>query len=724
MYMAKRLSKLSSELKSELLGVFLVALGTISLMSLFDLNIGTVGQCLLKLQTYMFGVFDYIFPLIIIGIGLHYIIKRKFTYTMKFGGLILLYIIFLVFYHQIKIPINTEILPDSLPVGGGFIGGIILLGLHRLVGVFGTYVVLFSLTICSFVMITESSPFEPIIKYYKPAYHSLRNIRLAKISTASTKVKNISMEDTIPIQIPRQVTINSDHFYNQELVTHKTENLIPIKEELVEEYVEPEIKLLENVNDNIPKNMIQYVLPPISLLRKSSKYVKNTGEINQNVQIIEETLRSFKVNARVINIFTGPSVTRYEVEPAPGVKVNRIVNLSDDLALKLAAQSIRIEAPIPGKAAIGIEVPNKDNLGVQLREVLETCQKNNSKLIVGLGKDIAGKVVTMDLSKMPHLLIAGTTGAGKSVCINTIITSILFRTTPEEIKFILIDPKMVELSNYNGIPHLITPVVTDAKQAAQTLHWAVEEMEYRYMTFAKQGIRDIERYNQSTDKEKLPFIVIIIDELADLMMVAPGEVEDSICRLAQKARAAGIHLVLATQRPSVNVITGLIKANMPSRISFAVSSHIDSRTILDCVGAEKLLGKGDMLYSPIGTPKPVRVQGAFIADSEVQELIDFIKKQGEPQYNDKIIQEISETLKQEEVKFDDELLKDAITLVLETGQASVSILQRKFRIGYSRAARLIDTMEQMKIVGPYAGSKARDVIMNYEQVHNLYFKNK
>ena len=390
----------------------------------------------------------------------------------------------------------------------------------------------------------------------------------------------------------------------------------------------------------------------------------------------------------------------------------------------MATAGVRIEAPIPGKAAIGIEVPAKDTEGVHLREVLESneFQSAKSRLTVGLGKDIAGTPIIADLAKMPHLLVAGSTGSGKSVCINTFIASILFRAHPDEVKFVLIDPKMVELSNYNGIPHLLTPVVTDAKKAAAALRWAVQEMERRYALFAAAGVRDMTRYNESMAEGKLPLIVIIIDELADLMMVSPVDVEDAICRLAQMARAAGLHLVLATQRPSVDVITGIIKANVPSRISFAVSSQVDSRTILDMGGAEKLLGKGDMLYYPVGMHKPKRVQGAFISDDEVEEMLAYIKRQAEPEYNENVTivtEEFTET--QDDGEYRDEMLEEAVNMVMETGQASVSMLPRKFRIGYTRAARLIDTMEEMKIVGPNAGSKARDILMTSDQVNAKYF---
>ncbi|MBR6268021.1 MAG: DNA translocase FtsK [Selenomonadaceae bacterium] len=474
-----------------------------------------------------------------------------------------------------------------------------------------------------------------------------------------------------------------------------------------------------------------YELPKvINILSKRVKK-KNAAleiEIQENAHTLQKTLEDFKVKAKIINACHGPAVTRYELEPAPGVKVSKITNLSDDLALSLAAFSVRIE-PIPGKAAIGIEVPNKELEGVQLREVLEdpAFEEAKSKLTVGLGKDIGGQAIFADLAKMPHLLVAGATGSGKSVCINTLITSILFKAKPDEVKFVLIDPKMVELSGYNGIPHLMVPVVTDAKRAASVLNWAVQEMEKRYAKFAEKVVRNMETYNEHFPDDKMASIVIIIDELADLMMVAPHDVEDAICRLAQKARAAGIHLVLATQRPSVDVITGIIKANIPSRISFAVSSQIDSRTILDMSGAEKLLGKGDMLFYPIGAAKPRRVQGAFVSDQEVEFLLDFIRGQGQEVEPDEEIINFTEQAMMEaeaaekgkgkgkkQVPPLDDLLEEAVELVMSTGVASSSGIQRRFRVGYTRAARLLDTMTDLRIVGPSQGSKPRDILVNFE----------
>ncbi|WP_314982365.1 DNA translocase FtsK 4TM domain-containing protein [uncultured Veillonella sp.] len=470
-----------------------------------------------------------------------------------------------------------------------------------------------------------------------------------------------------------------------------------------------------------------YHFPSLDILAKGKGSQNNGEEVAQNAMMLENVLSNFGITAKVVNATQGPTVTRYEIEPAPGVKVSRIVNLTDDIALNLAAQHIRMEAPIPGKSAIGIEVPNKTTEAVHLRDVLDCSDFKDARggIPVGLGKDIAGKPVITDLAKMPHLLVAGTTGSGKSVCVNTLISSILFSRKPEEVKLLLIDPKMVELSIYNGIPHLMAPVVTDMKKAAAVLRWAVREMEARYKAFAASGKRDIKSYNEAHPKAAMPLIVLIIDELADLMMTAPDDIEESISRLAQMARAAGIHMVLATQRPSVNVITGSIKANVPSRISFAVGSQIDSRTILDMAGAEKLLGKGDMLFAPIGANKPIRVQGAFISDDEVEKLVEFVKAQREPEYDNTVTQEAEKEAEKESAEdndvYRDELLERAVNLVMESGQASVSMLQRRFRIGYTRAARLVDTMEDLKIVGPSMGSKAREILMSPEQAKARYF---
>lgn len=467
---------------------------------------------------------------------------------------------------------------------------------------------------------------------------------------------------------------------------------------------------------------------PVELLKKNevSNYDEETEAfIEYNSHKLIETLASFGVGARVLNVSKGPTVTRYELQPNAGVKVSKIINLADDIALNLAATGVRIEAPIPGKAAVGIEIPNKKNVPVLLRDVIDTksFQNYSSKLAFAVGKDIAGNVVVGDIAKMPHLLIAGATGSGKSVCINTLIISILYKASPAEVRLLMVDPKVVELGIYNGIPHLLIPVVTDPKKASGALTWAVMEMTNRYRLFAENNVRDLRGYNELIKErgagETLPQIVIIIDELADLMMVAPNEVEDSICRLAQMARAAGMHLVIATQRPSVNVITGVIKANIPSRISFAVSSQIDSRTILDMAGAEKLLGRGDMLFYPLGQPKPLRVQGSFISDKEVERIVTHIKSLQHAEYDEEILQKIdnqtTETSKPD-ASGDDELLPQAIMMVLDLGQASASLIQRKFKVGYSRAARILDQMEAWGVVSASDGSgKPRQILITRQE---------
>lgn len=472
----------------------------------------------------------------------------------------------------------------------------------------------------------------------------------------------------------------------------------------------------------------KYKKPPISLLDKAEAASgTNKALLTDKAHKLEETLRNFKVDAHVLQVTQGPTVTRYEIQPAVGVKVGSIVKLSNDIALNMEAKSIRIEAPIPGKAAVGIEVENEKMTMVHIREIVDSTsfRESKSKITFAVGKDIAGKAIVADLKAMPHLLIAGSTGSGKSVCINGIITSLMYKADPEEVKLILIDPKVVELGNYNGIPHLMIPVVTDPAKAAAALNWAVAEMTDRYKKFAEEGVKDLESYNEwvraNDEKDKaMPQIVIIIDELADLMMAAPSQIEESICRLAQMARAAGMHLIVATQRPSVDVITGVIKANIPSRIAFAVSSQVDSRTILDMNGAEKLVGKGDMLFSPMGMGKPVRIQGAFISDREVHKVIEFVKKQvNDAEYNKDVIMRIEKSEVGGAETDSDELLPDAIELVVSSGQASVSMLQRRFRIGYNRAARIMDMMESRNIVGKQDGSRPRQVLVTEEELNEM-----
>ena len=564
------------------------------------------------------------------------------------------------------------------------------------------------------------------------------------------------MENQIKINFGGRI-LDDENENGRKKYNHENDNLVPLTKETKkmlkqQEEIEPDViennlfKVEEEKKEDKTKQVLQlehamtvedenYEYPPVELLSKASKKTIKGGAkaLTDTATKLQKTLYSFGVSAKVENVSVGPAITRYELKPAEGVRVSKIANLADDIALNLAAETIRIEAPIPGKQAVGIEVPNKEKESVHLREVLESDEfkANKSKLTVALGKDVAGNIQLADIAKMPHVLIAGSTGSGKSVCINTIITSIIYNAKPSEVKLVMVDPKVVELSVYNGIPHLLIPVVTDPKKAAGALAWAVQEMDDRYNKFASKGVRDLKGYNKAIEKEegvgKLPQIVIIVDELADLMMVAAKDVEEAICRLAQKARAAGMHLVIATQRPSVDVITGLIKANIPSRIAFAVSSQVDSRTILDSIGAEKLLGKGDMLFFPTGAPKPVRVQGAFVSDEEVEKIVDFIKQNGTATYSEDILESIENSnktekeLAQEQAEDDeaDPFLADAIQTVVETGQASTSFIQRRFKVGYARAGRIIDQMEERGIISGYQGSKPREVLMTLEKLNEL-----
>lgn len=537
----------------------------------------------------------------------------------------------------------------------------------------------------------------------------------------------------------------NDYTYEPESDTDKIDEALESAHEEAEEQKPERItvdfeKETEAVTDEITESMNIapiYKFPPISLLNNINNSNSKTiaAELESTAEKLVETLRSFGVETRVVDVSRGPTVTRYELQPRAGVKISKITSLADDIALNLATAGVRIEAPIPNKAAVGIEVPNRASATVGIREVIEstTFSSSKSKLTVSMGKDIGGNTVIADIAKMPHGLIAGATGSGKSVCINSFIISLLYKASPDDVKLLMIDPKVVELGIYNGIPHLLVPVVTEPRKAAGALGWAVNEMEQRYKMFADRDVRNIEGYNKLvetlTDEpevKKMPRIVIIIDELADLMMTAPKEVEDSINRIAAKARAAGIHLLIATQRPSVNVVTGVIKANIPTRIAFAVSSHIDSSTILDCTGAEKLLGRGDMLFSPVGSTKPYRIQGCFVSDEEVERVVNFVKSGGNAHYDDNIMVEIERQaaiekqqrtgVPEEGADAADPMLDEAIRVVVELGQASTSLLQRKLKLGYARAARIVDEMEERGIVGPYEGAKPRQVLITKEQL--------
>ncbi len=668
-------------------------------------------------------------------------------------------------------------------IGGGIVGAVIAYPLIQLLGMFGAAIATIGVAFILLVFTFGIQPTEIILNILdaiderraerEEQYEDFiekRNNRRKQRETNKTNNKVEPVEKEVSKkpekQIPapvdeNQITINLNNHNLEEEPTDKkgkfnifgnrdkssekikgdgvresAEDMNPneINDYFVQEQETKEDKTKQVLNLQHNATIVEdedYEFPPVEILKQgTSKPVKGGKKaLTDTATKLQRTLYSFGVSAKVENVSVGPAITRYELKPAEGVRVSKIAKLSDDIALNLAAESIRIEAPIPGKQAVGIEIPNVEKEIVHFRDVVESKEFKDaeSKLSMGLGKNIAGEIVIANIGKMPHVLIAGSTGSGKSVCINTLIASILYKAKPSEVRLLMVDPKVVELSVYNGIPHLLIPVVTDPKKAAGALAWAVQEMENRYASFAEKGVRDLKGYNEALAKDgeegKLPQIVIIIDELADLMMVAAKEVEDSICRLAQKARAAGMHLVIATQRPSVDVITGIIKANIPSRIAFAVSSQIDSRTILDMAGAEKLLGKGDMLFYPIGASKPVRVQGAFVSDGEVEKIVDFIKSStGETTYNDDIIEQIENANKSDreidEDKEDDdcdEYLMDAIDTVVEIGQASTSFIQRRFKVGYARAGRIIDQMEARGIISEYEGSKPRKVLITKEQ---------
>ncbi|MEW8959990.1 MAG: DNA translocase FtsK, partial [Moorella sp. (in: firmicutes)] len=685
---------INEKIKNEIIGVSLVALALLCLAGLYVLDlgyistaasIGAVGRLLAGFLKTLTGEGKYLFPLILGAWGLRLIAggKVKDSRPRLLGG-ILLFLTFLSALHQPYL--NSASYKDILAMGltgqgGGLIGAVVSIIFKSVFGRVGTWIVLVALGIISFLLVTGVSLTRMtarLIRVCSASFHIIKGWLVAFLFTEvdeeegeepkapvkkNRKVKererSVPQErEVIPVVINQppeppalpivRTTAGEDapveaKIYPESPVPPGSEEEKKIRRRPPRVNLQAEDNAaVKEEGGNPSAEAVPYVLPPLSLLTRPVR-VKNPRlekDITERIKILEDTLDSFGVKVKVTQVSCGPTVTRYEVQPAPGVKVSRIVSLADDIALSLAAAQVRIEAPIPGKAAVGIEVPNKEIAVVHLREVLEdpAFLESNSKLTVALGKDIAGNPVIADLAKMPHLLIAGTTGSGKSVCLNALICSLLFKATPQELKLLMIDPKMVELTQYNGIPHLLAPVVSQPKKAATALQWMVSEMEKRYELFAGAGVKDITRYNRLMQKENngqgaLPLVVVLIDELADLMMVAPADVEDAICRLAQMARAAGIHLVVATQRPSVDVITGLIKANISSRIAFAVSSQVDSRTILDMAGAEKLLGRGDMLFLPIGASKPIRVQGVYVSDREVEDLVTYVKQQGRPEYD-------------------------------------------------------------------------------------------
>lgn len=729
---------------------------------------GIMGQQISSILSGVMGFIKYIVPIGTFLIAIYKLCNKKEDAYIKLFQYALLLVCVAIFMHIVYLPKDVEQFSNGFldtvtrayeqgktdDKVGGVIGAIGAIPLTKLLGKVGASILVLGVELILIILIFNINPIEEIRvrlaerEERKLAEEKERIKEERKKTTVMNVEENEDKKETrrekrlrekeeqrrAALELDDQITINlnddgksskkkaSEGYIEENLFKKEQEQ----KQEKVKEVLQLEHAL--TVEDE------HYEFPPVQLLSEGEKKFVKGGKkaVTDTAAKLQKTLYSFGVSAKVENVSVGPAITRYELKPAEGVRVSKIANLADDIALNLAAETIRIEAPIPGKQAVGIEIPNKENEIVHLRDIID-CSKfieHKSKLAFALGKDVAGEEVVTDIAKMPHVLIAGATGSGKSVCINTLIASIIYKAKPSEVKLVMVDPKVVELSVYNGIPHLLIPVVTDPKKAAGALAWAVQEMENRYSLFASKNVRDIKGYNEELDKEgsteKLPQIVIIIDELADLMMVSSKEVEDSICRLAQKARAAGMHLVIATQRPSVDVITGIIKANIPSRISFAVSSQVDSRTILDMAGAEKLLGKGDMLFYPAGAAKPTRVQGAFISDKEVEKVVDFVKANGEATYNDDILEQIEkanstdkEIEEQENDDDTDPLLMEAIEVVVETGQASTSFIQRRFKVGYARAGRIIDQMEERGIISGFQGSKPREVLMSKERWQEL-----
>ena len=737
---------------------------------------GVIGETLSPFLGGIMGYVEYILPIGIFVVAIYIACQKETAWMSKIVqfALMLLCIAIIMNVYAInkgQVTVDNKQMQDVMGQfyqlgaetgsGGGAAASIITIPLIKLLDKTGTVVLaiggLVALTVSMFGIDLANKISEAVegVKERKEQEEKLLEVEDKKEKKETKKEKRLREKlekEQAALDVEQlKINLNNEEPPKGKLFNIDKEEKLFKKnkkeEKQAPEFIEdPLFKTQEKAKEDETKQVLQlehtitvedenYEFPPLTLLKEGDKKAGkgNNRALTETASKLQKTLYNFGVVAKVEHVSVGPAITRYELKPSEGVRVSKIANLADDIALNLAAKTIRIEAPIPGKQAVGIEVPNEESEVVHLRDILDTdtFKNHKSKLAFALGKDVSGEEIVTDIAKMPHVMIAGATGSGKSVCINTLIASIIYKAKPSDVKLIMVDPKIVELSVYNGIPHLMIPVVTDPKKAAGALAWAVQEMENRYTKFAAKGVRDLAGYNDAVEKEdtlgKLPHIVIIIDELADLMMVAKNDVEDAICRLAQKARAAGMHLVIATQRPSVDVITGLIKANVPSRIAFAVSSQVDSRTILDSVGAEKLLGKGDMLFFPAGAPKPSRVQGAFVSDDEVEKIVDFIKSNGTATYSEDILESIEngnktdKEIAQEQAEDDDTdpFLMDAIQTVVETGQASTSFIQRRFKVGYARAGRIIDQMEERGVISGYQGSKPREVLMTKERWEEL-----
>ena len=761
----------------EIKGIIYILLGVLLGIAIYTNLAGILSSISRNVIYKIIGVASFVLPMYLIYFGIKMITNKGYiSITKKFLGVTLINIIITlgcatasinILYEKKDFFYSWKSIALQNGIHGGFIGHLLAYPLSQLIGFVGSYILYITIIIIGIILISDITIYEAFnnLKVFfneinitsdkenkkiksnleKEANIKIVNERENLIKGIDDKIKILDFMKSSQVEILDEpsLTNNRSNYkedFKKEISVEVFDEDSQIKE-VKEERKEKKEKLDTNVKEVVSKEIEEsltlekkeekkYDYPSVDLLNINSKTKlksEDKKELIENAGKLEVILNDFGVDAKVMQVTKGPSVTRFEIQPSPGVKVSKIVNLQDDIALGLAASGVRMEAPIPGKAAIGIEVPNSKQSPVFLREVLESNEfkESKKKLAFALGKDIAGKCVVGDLSTMPHMLIAGATGSGKSVCINTLIISLLYKYSPKEVKLLMVDPKVVELSVYNGIPHLLIPVVTDPKKAAAALNWAVNEMNKRYKLFAEASVRNIEGYNALYEKglieEKLPYTVIIVDELADLMMACPNDVEDYICRLAQMARAAGMHLIIATQRPSVDVITGVIKANIPSRISFAVSSGIDSRTILDSTGAEKLLGRGDMLYSPIGENKPLRVQGAFITEEEVENVVNFVKEEENIDYEEEIIKHIENEAKEEIKNQDedevDELINEAIKIVVEYNQASTSFIQRKLRVGFNRASRIMDELEYRGIISEKDGSKPRQVLVSKEEMN-------
>ena len=768
--------------RTDVKAIIYVAIGILLAFSTYTDLAGVLSVLSRKTMYNICGVIVYLIPIYLIYFGIDTIrSKGTIQYSRRFFSITLLAIVIWLICSSISIQIISGSMysnegfiemikkmkfSSNYSIHGGFLGFIIAYPLSKLIGYIGSYILYGSLILIGMILLMDITLYDIYIAFKKTinsivgnnfskkdkkTKSAKRNKRAVDNDTVEVIsldekddfikgindkieildfMKNSELQESNPLQ--HFNLENTQEFNKYDIEVEPLNSKKQTKKLSYEDTSVVSKEIEESISEVSENSKKEYLFPKMELLNVNSKLKlksEDKKDLIESANKLEQTLSNFGVEAKVVQVTKGPSVTRFELQPSPGVKVSKIVNLQDDIALGLAANGVRMEAPIPGKAAIGIEVPNRKQSPVFLREVLDSKEftGSNKNLAFALGKDITGKCIVGDLSKMPHMLIAGATGSGKSVCINSLIISLLYKYSPEEVKLLMVDPKVVELSIYNGIPHLLIPVVTDPKKAAGALNWAVNEMNKRYNLFSQMKVKNIESYNNLYAKggiqEKLPYIVVIVDELADLMMACPNDVEDYICRLAQMARAAGMHLIIATQRPSVDVITGVIKANIPSRVSFAVSSGTDSRTILDQVGAEKLLGRGDMLYYPIGENKPLRVQGAFISEEEVENVVDFIKNvEEEIDYSEDILNHINNEVATDvgTSNENDELLDEAIKLVVEYQQASTSFIQRKLRVGFNRASRIMDELEENGVISARDGSKPRNVLIEKDSIYDSH----